>query len=66
MKRIILSIALVLGTIGASAQLMYKISGNGLEKPSYVVGTHRLAPAAMAQCWLPRLRRKRLPPCSTR
>ncbi len=49
MKRIILSIALVLGTIGASAQLMYKISGNGLEKPSYVVGTHRLAPAAMAQ-----------------
>ena len=49
MERIILSIALVLGTIGASAQLMYKISGNGLEKPSYVVGTHRLAPAAMAQ-----------------
>lgn len=41
--------ALVLGTIGASAQLMYKISGNELEKPSYVVGTHRLAPAAMAQ-----------------
>ncbi|MBO5624954.1 MAG: TraB/GumN family protein [Prevotella sp.] len=49
MKRIILSMALVLGTIGASAQLMYKISGNELEKPSYVVGTHRLAPAAMAQ-----------------
>ena len=41
--------ALVLGTIGASAQLMYKISGNELEKPSYVVGTHRLALAAMAQ-----------------
>ena len=49
MKRIILAIALVLGTIGASAQLMYRISGNELEKPSYVVGTYRLAPAAMAQ-----------------
>ncbi|MGI6243678.1 MAG: TraB/GumN family protein [Prevotella sp.] len=30
-------------TIGASAQLMYKISGNGLEKPSYIIGTHHLA-----------------------
>lgn len=40
---------LVLATMGASAQLMYKISGEELTKPSYVVGTHRLAPAAMAQ-----------------
>jgi uncharacterized protein YbaP (TraB family) len=29
--------------LGANAQLMYKISGNGLEKPSYIIGTHHLA-----------------------
>ena len=30
---------------GANAQLLYRISGNGLEKPSYIVGTYHLAPA---------------------
>lgn len=29
--------------IGAHAQLLYRISGNGLDKPSYIVGTHHLA-----------------------
>lgn len=29
--------------LGANAQLMYKISGNGLEKPSYIIATHHLA-----------------------
>ena len=29
--------------MGANAQLLYKISGNGLEKPSYIIGTHHLA-----------------------
>ena len=29
-------------TVGVKAQLLYKISGNGLEKPSYVVGIDRL------------------------
>ena len=29
----------------ASAQLLYRISGKGLEKPSYIVGTYHLAPA---------------------
>jgi uncharacterized protein YbaP (TraB family) len=43
MKKLI-SIVLLLGafSIGASAQLLYKVSGNGLEKASYIVGTHRL------------------------
>ena len=38
-------IALVLAFTGmtANAQLLYKISGNGLEKPSYIIGTHHLA-----------------------
>lgn len=30
---------------GANAQLLYRISGNGLDKPSYIVGTYHLAPA---------------------
>ena len=32
----------------ANAQLLYKISGNGLKEPSYVVGTYHLAPASFA------------------
>ncbi len=27
---------------GMNAQLLYKISGNGLKKPSYIIGTHHL------------------------
>ena len=30
----------------ANAQLLYKISGNGLKAPSYIVGTYHLAPAS--------------------
>ena len=30
-------------TLGANAQLMYEISGNGLEKSSYIIATHHLA-----------------------
>lgn len=33
---------------GVNAQLLYKISGNGLEKPSYIVGTYHLAPGNFA------------------
>jgi hypothetical protein len=33
---------------GVNAQLLYKISGNGLEKPSYIVGTYHLAPGTFA------------------
>lgn len=44
MKKLITT-ALFIGvcTFGAHAQLLYKISGNGLEKPSYIIGTHHLA-----------------------
>lgn len=48
MKRVILSIlALALFVCSAKAQLLYKISGNGLSKPSYIVGTFHLAPATI-------------------
>lgn len=30
--------------ISANAQLLWKISGNGLKQPSYVFGTHHFAP----------------------
>lgn len=32
----------------AQAQLLYRISGNGLETPSYIIGTYHLAPASFA------------------
>ncbi len=33
--------------ISAKAQLLWKISGNGLNQPSYVFGTHHLAPVSI-------------------
>lgn len=47
MKRIILiSISLAISSISMHAQLLWKISGNGLHKPSYIFGTHHLIPVA--------------------
>ena len=47
MKKI-LGILLFIGiTLNANAQLLWKISGNGLEKPSYILGTHHLAPLSI-------------------
>ena len=40
MKRFLLFTLIVVGAICASAQLLWKVSGNGLEKPSYLFGTH--------------------------
>lgn len=33
--------------VPASAQVLYKVEGNGLESPSYVFGTHHLAPISV-------------------
>lgn len=47
MKKI-LGILLFLGiALNANAQLLWKISGNGQEKPSYILGTHHLAPLSI-------------------
>lgn len=35
-----------MASVTANAQLLYKISGNGLKTPSYIVGTYHLAPAS--------------------
>ena len=47
MKRIFLtSVLAIVAIVGVNAQLLYKISGNGIGKPSYIVGTYHLAPAS--------------------
>lgn len=47
MKKIsIITMLLVAVFMNANAQLLYKISGKGLAKPSYIVGTYHLAPVA--------------------
>ena len=49
MKKFFGSLFLAIAFCGsANAQLLYKISGNGLKSPSYIVGTYHLAPASFA------------------
>ncbi|HEY9551720.1 MAG TPA: TraB/GumN family protein [Prevotella sp.] len=44
MKKTITTLLLLCTMVwGAQAQLLYKISGNGLAKPSYIIGTYHLA-----------------------
>lgn len=48
-KALFLTVALIASfAFSAHAQLLYRISGNGLESPSYIVGTYHLAPASFA------------------
>ena len=47
MKRFFITLILaIVAFVGANAQLLYKISGNGLDAPSYIIGTYHLAPAS--------------------
>lgn len=39
--------ALMLLGLPARAQLLWQVGGNGLERPSYIFGTHHLAPPSM-------------------
>ena len=47
MKKIIFSLAIVFAAISCNAQLLWKVSGNGLSKPSYLMGTHHVAPVSI-------------------
>lgn len=47
-KLLILTTALLLFLSGTNAQILYKISGKGLNKPSYIVGTHHITPSTFA------------------
>lgn len=43
-KRNILVVLLLVAGFSAQAQLLWKVTGNGLKHPSYLLGTHRLIP----------------------
>lgn len=47
MKKIFAFILLICIAFGVQAQLLWKVSGNGLERPSYVIGTHHMAPLSI-------------------
>lgn len=47
MRRYFLFAVLALISLSSSAQLLWKVSGNGLEKPSYVLGTYHFASESM-------------------
>ena len=48
-KALLLAVALIVGLISTTqAQILYRISGKGLESPSYIVGTYHLAPSSFA------------------
>lgn len=49
MKKIIGTLCFICITLSANAQLLWKVSGNGLEKPSYIFGTHHLAPYSIME-----------------
>jgi uncharacterized protein YbaP (TraB family) len=44
MKRVIAFVVAAVMALGVNAQLLWKIEGRGLKEPSYIVGTHHLAP----------------------
>lgn len=47
MKKTLALVILLCIALGVQAQLLWKISGNGLDRPSYVMGTHHLAPLSI-------------------
>ena len=47
MKRIALFVICVLITVSTDAQLLWRITGNGMEKPSYLFGTYHIAPFSL-------------------
>lgn len=47
MKKLIAIFLIAYVTTGAQAQLLWKISGNGLSSSSYIMGTHHLAPLSI-------------------
>ena len=49
MKKILLLFALMMLAFASQAQLLWKVSGNGLNRPSYIMGTYHFAPASMME-----------------
>ena len=64
MKRILTILALSLLCLTSNAQLLWKISGNGIKKPSYIVGSHHGCPFTYCDS-IPGLMKELLPKQST-
>ncbi|MBR5436521.1 MAG: TraB/GumN family protein [Muribaculaceae bacterium] len=47
MRKIFFAVLFLAATIATNAQLLWKIDGNGAKQPSYVFGTHHLAPVSL-------------------
>ncbi|GAE82429.1 TraB/GumN family protein [Bacteroides reticulotermitis] len=47
MKTFVGTILFVCIALSAHAQILWKVSGNGLQSPSYIIGTHHLAPLSI-------------------
>lgn len=47
MRKITSLLMLVIVAVCANAQIFYKVEGNGLKEPSYIFGTHHLAPLSV-------------------
>ena len=47
-KTLLLAMVVFASFTYAQAQILYRISGKGLESPSYIVGTYHLAPSSFA------------------
>ncbi len=47
MKTFVGTILFVCITLSAHAQILWKVSGNGLQRPSYIIGTHHMAPLSI-------------------
>lgn len=47
MKRNLVILFVACLALNVNAQLLWKVSGNGLSKPSYILGTHHLAPLSI-------------------
>lgn len=47
MKKILTFVLLLSLALGVRAQLLWKVSGHGLARPSYIMGTHHLAPLSI-------------------
>ena len=48
MKKICSMLLLLMAAFTVQAQLLWKVTGNGLQKPSYIIGTYPLAEASFA------------------
>ena len=47
MKRLSLVLAVLMIALASQAQLLWKVSGGGLTRPSYIMGTYHFAPSSM-------------------